>query len=81
LLVALVATEAGQLGQPPAAIGATEAADRHREAVQDRDGRVEANLAEQLLAELGLDRPQIGRLAGEGGAVDAAQGQGLSFQG
>jgi hypothetical protein len=53
----LVTAEGGQPGQPPAAIGATEAADRHREAVQDRDGRIEADLAQQLLAELGLDRP------------------------
>ncbi len=35
---------------------------------------VEVHLAEQPLAELGLDRPQVGRLADEGGAVDAAQG-------
>jgi hypothetical protein len=74
LLGALVAAEGGQPGQPPAAIGAAEAADRHREAVQDRDRRVEADLAEQLLAELGFDRPQIRRLADKGGAVDARKG-------
>jgi hypothetical protein len=75
LLGALVTAEAGQPGQPPAAIGAAEAADRHGEAVQDRGGRIEADLAEHLLAPLGLDRPQGRRLAGEGGAVDAAQGR------
>jgi hypothetical protein len=75
LLGALVTAQAGQLGQALAAVGTTKAADRHREAVQDRDGRVEAELAEQLLAELGLDRPQIRRLAGEGGAVDAGKGR------
>src|SRR5829696_4251178 len=36
LLGAFVTTKGGQLGQPPAAIGPTEPADRHREAVQDR---------------------------------------------
>jgi hypothetical protein len=30
-------------------------------------------LAEELLAELGFDRPQVGRLPYEGGAVDTAQ--------
>jgi hypothetical protein len=55
------------------ALVAAEAADRHREAVQDRDLRVEADLAKQLLAELGLDRPQVGRLADEGRAVDARE--------
>src|SRR5215213_4424354 len=39
LLGALITAEGGQPGQPPAAIGPAEAADRHREAVQDRDGR------------------------------------------
>jgi hypothetical protein len=53
---------------------AAEAADRHREAVQDRGLRVIADLAEQLLAKLGLDRPQIRRLADEGRAMHAAQG-------
>jgi hypothetical protein len=69
LLGALVAAEGGQPGQPPTAIGAAKAADRHPKAVQDRDLRIKADPAEQLLAELGLDRPQVGRLAGEGGAV------------
>jgi hypothetical protein len=45
------------------------------EAVQDRDLRVEADLAEQLLAELGFDRPQVGRLPHEDGAVDARKGR------
>ena len=71
LLGPLITAQGGQPGQPSAAIGPAEAADRHREAVQDRDLRVEADLAEQLLAELGFDRPQIRRLADEGGAVDA----------
>jgi len=75
LLGAFVTAEGGQLGQPTAAIGTAEAADRHREAVQDRDLRVEADPAEQLLAQLGLDRPQVGRLTDEGGAVDAAKGR------
>jgi hypothetical protein len=35
----------------------------------------QADLAEEVLAELGVDRPQIGRLAGEGGAVHPAQGR------
>ena len=78
LLGALVTTEVRQLGQPPAAIGAAEAADRHREAVQDRALGVEADQAEHLLAELGLDRPQIGRLVDEGGAVHAPQGRNQS---
>jgi hypothetical protein len=73
LLGALITTKGGQPGQPPAAVGTAEAADRHREAVQDRDGRVEADLAEQLLAELGLDRPQVGRLTHKGGAVDTGR--------
>src|SRR5215218_6980937 len=75
LLGALVATKGGQPGQPPTVIGAAEAADRYREAVQDRHLRVEADPAEQLLTELGLDRPQIGRLVDEGGAVHAPQGR------
>jgi hypothetical protein len=75
LLGALVTTEGGQSGQSAAAVGATKAADRHREAVQDRDGRVEADLAEQLLGQLGGDRPPIGRLAGEGRAVDTGKGR------
>jgi hypothetical protein len=75
LLGPLVTAEGGQPGQPPTAIGAAEAADRHREAVQDRDGRVEADLAEQLLAELGFNRPQIRRLADKGGAVDTRKGR------
>ena len=74
LLGALVTAEGGQPGQPPTAIGAAEAADRHREAVQDRDGRVKADLGQQLLAQLRLDRPQVGRLADKGGAVHAPQG-------
>jgi hypothetical protein len=32
------------------------------------------NLGEQLLAELGLDRPQVGRLTHKGGPVDTRQG-------
>jgi hypothetical protein len=75
LLGTLITAKGGQPGQPPTAIGAAEAADRHREAVQDRHLRVEADLAEQLLVELSFDRPQIRRLAGEGGAVHAAQGR------
>jgi hypothetical protein len=74
LLGALVTAQGGQSSQPAAAVSTAEAADRHREAVQDRHLRVEADLAEQLLAELGVDRPQVRRLAHEGGAVDAAQG-------
>jgi hypothetical protein len=34
---------------------------------------VKADLRQQLLAELGFDRPQVGRLADEGGAVDAGK--------
>ena len=69
LLGALVPAEGGPPDQPPTAIGATEPADRHREAVQNRDGRVEGDLGEEFLAELGLDRPQVRRLADNGGAV------------
>jgi hypothetical protein len=72
-LAPLVTAEGGQPGQPAAAVGAAEAADRDREAIQDRDLRIEAELAEQLLAELSLERAQVGRLAGEGRGVDAAQ--------
>ncbi len=75
LLGALVPAQGGQLGQPPAALGAAEAADRHREAVQDQDLRVEARPGEELLAELGLDRPQLRRLADQGRAMDAAKGR------
>src|SRR5919109_2110996 len=75
LLGALVTAEGGQLSQPAAAVGTAKAADRHREAVQDADPRVEADPAEQLLAQLGLDRPQVGRLADKGGAVDATKGR------
>jgi hypothetical protein len=75
LLGALVTAEGGQSGQPPAAVGASEAADRHREAVQDRDRRVELDLAQDALAQVGLDHPQVGRLADEGGAMDASQGR------
>ncbi len=75
LLGALVTAEGGQLGQPAAAVGTAKAADRHREAVQDQDLRVEADLAEQLLTELGLDRPQIRRLAREGGSVHTPKGR------
>jgi hypothetical protein len=48
------------------------------EAVQHGDGRVEVDLGEQLLAELGLDRPQVGRLTHQGGPVDRRQGPGTS---
>jgi hypothetical protein len=70
LLGALVAAEGGQ---PPAAVGTAEAAHRHREAVQDRDRRVEADLLQDPPTQLGLDRPQIGSLTDKGGAVDAAK--------
>ena len=71
----LVTTKGGQPGQLPAAIGAAEAADRHREAVQDQDLRIKAHPAQESLAQLGLDRPQVGCLPGEGCAVDPRQGR------
>jgi hypothetical protein len=59
LLGHLVVAPGGQLPQPPAAVGASEPTDRHGDTVDQRDLRVEVDLAEQLLVELGLDRPQI----------------------
>jgi hypothetical protein len=75
LLGALVTTEGGQPGQPPTAIGAAEAADRHRGSCPRSRPRIEADPAEELLAELGFDRPQVRRLADEGGAVHTPQGR------
>lgn len=75
LLGALVTAEGGQPGQPPATVGPTEAADRHRKLSKIETCGSKADLGEQLLARLGLDRPQIRRLAHEGGAVDARKGR------
>jgi hypothetical protein len=73
LLGGLVMAPGGQLPQPPAAIGAGEPADRDGHAVDQRDRRVELDPAEQVPVQLGLDRPQVGRLPGEAGAMDPAQ--------
>jgi hypothetical protein len=75
LLGDLVVTPAGQLPQPPAAIRASEPADRHGHAVDQGELRVEVDLAQQVLAQLLLGRPQIRRLAHEADAVDARKGR------
>jgi hypothetical protein len=66
--------QAGELAQAAAAVGAGEPADRDRHAVQDRDRRVVGHLREEVGVQALLGRPEVGGLAGEGGAVDPAQG-------
>lgn len=64
------------LPKAPAARGAEEAANGHREGVHDRDRRIEADLlAYQVAPQELLGLPKVGALASESGAVDLLEGR------
>jgi hypothetical protein len=60
---------------PPAAVGAGLSGRPASRSCPGSSPAGQADLAEEVLAELGVDRPQIGRLPHGGGAVHPAQGR------
>ena len=65
--------ERAQVAKTAAAVRAGEAADRHRHAVDERHRGIVSRHRGEPSPERVLDHPQVGRLPGEGGAVDLPQ--------
>src|SRR5690606_17090285 len=73
LLRHLAVTEGGLLGQPLAPRRSGEPADGPREAVADRERAEVLRLRDEVPPEVALEGPEVGRLPGEGRAVDLAE--------